>query len=882
MKKVIKDFIKKHGKSESGFTMVEILVAIALLAVVVAVVTSTVINATQTSDKFSRGTMNENQLLNAVSTITRDVSLSKTITYAGKDALAMQTIEGNKVNDVFYFYWKGTASTLPSDAAFSQVKNNASKIPAQPGIVEYRIVNGDTANPIVRTLINGYNPGGNAQFPLFAYYDSKNKEILLDATNPPQIPSANLGNVRRVELHFTSYIDSRNKAMEMRTSASPRFTGIAATSVGLSSTLEKPQAPILYGDLTPRTNTSKLWWTDIAGAESYTIWRDNRLQGGTLEVAGVVAGNVNTFDDTSRQWGETYTYTVAAQGFAGFGDPSSAVRLRVTPQPTQFAQISTTRGQGGEPITGWTVARDLTNQLSWDASTGENIKYKLYTVVGGVKTKIYDGPLLTYAHTGRAYGSTTRYVVVAYNDTIPSYNNNFPANVTGGDAIDSPPVDLISPPITPVISGVARNDTTTPATADGLPDNVITVTNTAANPTAKGYDFDYGSSDTTATINGQTSAASVFTHSVSWGSTLYYSVAAYNDAGRSLRTDNGAIKPIKLDQPPGPFNISRLTNNVGYGSVTVQSTELNSLSSVKNDGTMTADWTDASGVASYAVTRDVVNYLGGAAFNVGTFNYESSATTAAGTSSASFSKVQPGAVYRVYVTAKAPNGLTRQDSDTLLTRPDVPRRGTLEAMCLANDSYDGNQRFRMYVLSDTRPLHGRADNVIIDYSKTGNAGAPTEVRGISSAVYASQSLDYLGQVGKIMMQNQVSRANVPDSIARFGTSDAERLSYPLTLEVSVLAPFNGACNTTTGGKIISQEGTTGGYSWVVPIYVCYGYSKSVNYGQYYINPANPTAGGYAYKDYANGYTDSMVQKGSGGCIWRLAPVVGREPFWDAD
>lgn len=879
MKKVLKDFIKKHGKSESGFTMVEILVAIALLAVVVAVVTSTIINATQTSEKFSQGTMNESQLLNAVSLITRDVSLAQKITYAGADAVAIETVEGNTPSNVYYFYWKGTEASIPSAPAFAQVKGNAARIPSQPGIVEYRVVNGDTSNPTVRTLIEGYNPGGNSEFPLFTYYNQKNDEILLDAaTTPPHVSDDNLGEIRRVEIHFTSYIDARDNAMELKTSASPRFVGAAVKPVAGNQTLEKPQTPLLYGDITPRTNTGKVWWTAIAGAESYTIYRQNRTQTPLIKVAGTVAGNVTTFDDLNLAWGETFEYYVVAQGFAGDGDPSSKIRLRTTPQPTAFVNVDPRRGQvAGDSITGYTVARGLTNQLSWAPSTGENIKYKLYTVSGAVKSLVYDGPLTTYSHSGRSYGAVTRYVVVAYNDTIPSYNNNFPGNVTGGTSADSPYIDLESPPLRPTATGVARNDLTTPSATDAT--NIITVTNHGANPLVDGYKFKYGTADNAITTVGQSNTSTSYSHLPGWGSKTFYSVTAFNNAGESESSDIGALPPVELNQPPGPFSINSLANNNGYGYVVMQSTDEGSLASVKSRGDMSADWTDASGVQGYTINRQVSNSFGRALLSKSTVDYEDAGSMSG--SSANFSGVQPGVIYTVSVNARASNGLVRTVSSTLLTRPDVPKRGILEATCLANGVNGNGQQLAMYVDADTNPKYGYANKTIVSYNKDGYVAAAEATVPISSSVFAWQRLDHFGQLGKILFRNYIASDAVADNAANFGTSYSERLSFPLSLEVATLAPFNGACNTTTGGKIIPQAGTMWGSPWVVPIYVCYGYQVGHDYSQYYVDPANRSAKGYVYQDYADGYQNWMSRNSSTGCVWRLAPKVGREPYWNS-
>jgi len=869
MKKSFKEFMEKHGRSESGFTMAEILVAIALLAVLTAVVTSTIINATQTSDKFSRGTMNESQLLNAVSLITRDISLAKEVRYASDTAVAVDTMEGGKLSSVYYFYWTGTAESIPSAAAFSEVKNNASRISSQPGIVEYRVVNGNTADPTVRTVIEGYNPGGNSEFPLFTYYDGKNKEILLDATNPPQVSAAKLPEIRRIEIHFTSYIDSRDNAMELHTSASPRFLGGVAVGGAVTERLQKPSTPLLYGDLPPRTNTAQLTWTPIAGATGYTVYRTNRNQ---TPLTTVVATTVNSsLDDPGLAWGETYDYFVVAQGWSGDSNPSTKISLRVTPAPTQFINIDPLRGNTGASITNFTVARNLNNQLTWAPSSGENIKYRLYTVTNGVKTQIYDGPATTYLHSARNYGDVTRYVVVPYNDPIPGYSKTNPGSTTGGTAADSTPVDLISPPIKPVLSGVARNDLTTPSATTAT--NVLSITNTI--PNAKGYTFTYGATDAAANgTQGASGTSKSWNHLPGWGTTNYYAATAYNDAGSSQPSDFGTTPAVKLDQPPGPFLITDLTNNTGYGDVIVQGTETGAISTVKSKGSMSASWNTSDGSTKFNVSRSLNTSFGARTMARTVIDWDSDQSDLASTDrSTTFSNAHPGIVYDVTVQSVAANGLSRNVTSTLLTRPDVPQRGISEGICLANNS----ATYGMYVDSDTRPKSGYADQTKVTYAREWGGAAAPVIYGIGTSVPAFQNLAY-EQWGQITYQNIISRSAVPDWVAAHGTSDSERVSYPLTLEMEVVGHFSGC---TSAGRNIpdrvapSQQGTF----WVVPFDVCYGYVPNHNYNQYYMDPNDRLRAGYLPG--RAGYWAGMVQNTTGGCLWRLHPYDGREPYWDS-
>lgn len=847
--------------------MVEILVGIMLLAGVIAVVTSTLINATQTSDKLTRGTVNQSKLLDAVSLITRDISLSKDVEYASSEAVSLKTIEEGVQSNVKYFYWDGSTSSIPASNKFDDVRKNASLLPAEPSIVEYRVVGSATSTPIVRGLVEGYNPGANS-VSLFLFFDNKNNEILTD--NKGIVASDKLTSVRRVQIHLNSFIEGREKKMEIQTSASPRFMGLEGSgAAGADTFIEKTQTPELYGDLIPQTRTANIEWTPVAGASGYAIYKQTRLQKGGVEwKLDEVNGDETSYTDTDVEAGETYEYYVIAHGFAGDSSPSNTIRLRVTPDPTEFVYIQPTRGQDGSNISGYTVARNLDNQISWSAVKGENIKYKLYTIKGTTKTEIYNGPALTFKHTGQKYGSTTRYTVVPYNPTItaPTPNRN---GVTGGDAPDASAVDLISPPLAPVISVTPLNDTTNPKRPNAV--NAVNVTNDPSNPTAKCYEYFRGSSADTATVSISRGIATSHEHGVAWGSTTFYRALACNDAGNSPYSNIPNAKQI-----PGPFDINSLVNNEGYIRVRSVDARVDTLRTLNNEGQMTASWGASAGSSQYAVNRSVIDLFGGDAVPNFGYNVGVSSTT---DTSVRMNRVHPGALYRVTVTAKAANGTSRNADATLLTKPDVPQRGVLEAMCRTNDA-NSNQDLAMYVNANTFPKYGGADSTTISFSKkqynTNNylSTPGSYTSGLGANVFSWQQMRIF-EDSSITYQNMISDARMRQINPDFGRSASELKSYPLTLNAYNLAPFIGACNTYTGGKIISHASLSG--SWVVPYNICYGYETGRSYQEAWYYPNNLGAGAVFYDQRQSG----MIQNTAGGCRWRYAPGVFTAPEWES-
>lgn len=670
-------FREGRKTSESGFTLIEILVAVALLAIVSIVVTSTVLNATQANDKFARGTMNESQLIDSTSLITREISLATNIIQAGDDNLVMDTLESGEPYKEHFFMWMGSPVTDPSslgvDQAFiTKYGINTSTFPKVPTLMEYKVKNGDTANPIIRTLIDGYSPGTSAA-PIFRYFDTKNSEVDLDPATY-RVPDANLGEIKRIELRFTSYITGRDLPMEMATSAVPRSAALQSTNpVPVGQPIITLPAPYLQGTLTPGTTTAKLSWGAIAGATGYTLYRENRLQATNPQVAAIIPdGSTTTFDDINRTWGEDYTYSITASGPAGVSPLSNKITLTVVPDKTRFINFNTKQM---EPVANFTVARDLKNQLTWQAMNGAT-GYTLYR--GGVQ--IYRGTSTTWADTGRAFGDITTYTVLAYNSG--QYGS-------GGNGAISDPASLISPPKAPAITGIA-NDTNSGTTST----NRINIS--AAIPNALSYSYQSGAAPGTTTTQWTSGPGLGATQTVNWGTTVCYANFATNDAGFSPKSNI-----VCLDQKPGPFGIltitqtprEKYTNTLEYDGVSAQN----------QTGSLVASWQSSLGAATgYNIRVAISDYKGGGGVG-GTVDRSASTTSTSATTNA----VTPGVVYTYWVTAVAANGEVRSTSKTVQTQPDVPQWGEVYITC--SNFSNGYQYMNYAYNSDTSPRYGGAN-----------------------------------------------------------------------------------------------------------------------------------------------------------------------------
>lgn len=785
------EFREGRKRSESGFTLIEILVAVALLAIVGIVVTSTILNASQSSDKFARGTMNESQLVDSTSLITREISLATNIVQAGDDNVVMDTLEAGVPYKEHFFMWMGSPTASPSalgvDQAFiTKYGINTSTFPKVPTLMEYKVANGDTANPIIRTLIDGYSPGTSAA-PIFRYFDSKNDEVALDPASY-LVPVANLGDIKRIELRFTSYITGRDLPMEMATSAVPRSAVLQGTAaVPLGSPIITLPAPYLQGTLAPGTTTAKLSWGSIAGATGYTLYRENRLQATSPQVAAVIPdGSTTAFDDINRAWGEDYTYSITASGPAGVSPLSNKITLTVVPDKTKFINFNTKQM---EPVANFTVARDLKNQLTWQAMNGAT-GYILYR--GGVQ--VYKGSSTTWADTGRAFGDITTYTVQAYNSG--QYGS-------GGNGLMSDPTSLISPPKAPAITGVA-NDTNSGNTST----NKITISAAIAN--ALSYSYQSGAAPGTTTTQWTSGPALNATQTVNWGTTVCYANYATNDAGFSPKSNI-----VCLDQRPGPFGILTITqtprenytNNLEYDGVSASS----------QAGSLVGSWQSSLGASTgYNIRVKVSDYKGGG--GVGGTDDRSDSTTS---TSDTTDTVTPGVVYTYTVTAVAANGLVRTTSKTVQTQPDVPQWGEVFITC--SNFNDGWQYMNYGYNSNTAPRYGGASYTARRQFAQNNQTAygtgldNNLTPGNNSAITGSDTSSGLYTSGFTLQNFLNVTADYGDS------SSAVMKAYGTFHHVG----WNGSSYVDVGGNTPSGAGFNncgGAGNFVEPSNPCYGYS----------------------------------------------------------
>lgn len=714
--KLNRDMFK--NRKEHGFTLVEILVVISIIAVIGTVVATLIINATQSNQKFSASNMTQSELLDSVARVTTQVAISNQILIADSTKLRMKTNEDGIEYETTYFYWAndGDPNNIPPGV-------DKTKLPNQKAFLEYKI-NKATNNVVVTNLISNYVRESGAK-PIFTYFTASDESIIVP------VQDAQLSSIKRVAVYFAITPSGREAEMEISTSAVPRMA-ITSAGKGTGTAAPIPQSTVLSGTLPSGTRTANLQWISVAGATQYNLYRDGLLH--TTHTP-----NTTTLADANLNWGQTYLYHAIVTGYAGQSATSNTVSLTVVPDKPKFVNKNTLAGlttvNNGTPMAGtvdpltgakYSVARGLTNQLAWTPMSGATG----YRVVDSAGAVVHNGPAnITSVQLPTNYGDVKTYYVYAY---------NVGQNNSGGDSVRSDPITLISPPRAPVISTTAHDDTSVVADSS----NTVNVTTAPAN--TKGYIYESGSTTGSAntsefTRNTTTSA----NQRVDWGSTTWYGAIAYNDAGNSPESST-----VVALQKPGPFAIADLTQT--QRAVYTNKLEWDGTASSDSPGSVRADWGDSAGRSSYDIVIAVHDSLGGTVVT-GTNSRSASLTN----SYADTTTMTPGAIYRYDVTAKAPNGLTRDATRRYFqTAPDVPRNGEVWIVCknLAN-----GQHYNHIYSSDTRPLYGKADRTKQTQFSNNGGGSGLDVNLTPGGNSAQTNSDgyYHGYTSGFILQNEL-------------------------------------------------------------------------------------------------------------------------------
>lgn len=729
--------IPRINKKETGYSLVEILIAVGLLGIVTVLVTALIVTTSNSASRFGNVTTTQSEVSLTLANMQRDLSSSQKVLMATDNSVTVQLRKGSRDYEVTYFAYDpanpALTGKLPARVDVSALPNNYKSIVE----VRYDISSNTVGQKVV---VKGHNPTSFSdpdKHNVFDFYDTANSEIAVaafgtDAVTPPRA----LNKIKRIEFRIAADAEGRGTPIQLESSATSSLSS-SIPSVGSVTTDGIPVCPPNFKTVIVPTETSAtLSWYSSPGATSYTIYRTNLSTGVQENVFSIGNPDTLSFEDNGLAWGTTYSWRIQANGPAGqslncvdrnatvvpnqigfvnvnslgsldttvlpgyTGSASAATDSVTRPSETNIPakRVTTTNVMPGN---NYTVARGLVNQLSWSTSFGTT-KYNVY-LSNDLTTPVavINSPMsLTTKILGNDYGDNQTYVIKAVN--------------VGGESFASAPITLASPPVASTISTVlpdtsARSDTT---------DANFTVSTRA--PRTDGFRARLKQEITSSAVTCDSSMSTVdtlnFTESsvrdanAAWGSTSCYRFTPYNDAGSGISTD------LNVEQLPGKFNMLAASNASSYRAIDItrnvtirgqyyfpsaafcwlspngQGTDggqscaggypnhsaygaMGMYGTVDNTkANIGIQWSRSTNALSgYTATRDRVQ-TGGVVDQAPAKVISANAVYSAGNQGVVFQNEMPGSAYQINVTAKALNGQNRiSPVQTFLTRPDLPK-----------------------------------------------------------------------------------------------------------------------------------------------------------------------------------------------------------------
>lgn len=536
---------------EQGFTLIEILLVVVLVAAIGVGITAAIMNATQATDNATAATMTQRELLDATSSVTRDVSTATEIKAAGDYFLQTESLTNGAPQTVtFFLYDKGRSDSEHSKVVEKLLDNSDIKSQlniSQPTVYELRENADGTFH--VRPIVVGFNVRQGD--PLFTYYNAKGEVIATDYNGFDLAGTvANPDAIRRVQMKFVADSEGRDVPLELATSITPRLGTSTGLGGGPGGVLASPAATTLTAVLPAQSTTTQLSWTRVEGATGYTLYRDNRKQTIRPEVVGTYDGNTFTTTDPGRTPGEQYSYYVIVSGPGGTSVKSNTAVVTATPPAPAI------RG----------TVNDRTNTISWDEVNGvgslatpantPSAGYKLYRIADdGSVSLIYTGRETSYADSGRNFADLTGYYVIPFNQ--------------GGDGLKSNEIQLLTRPYAPVVSVAPA---ALECTTSGTPSAVVSWVG-GGSPAGKNVDSYQIYSNGNAVGPAQAASKSTYTVTgLAWGTTYNFTATAANSGGTS---DPSA--QVSWTAPPGKVQnvtgkASGSSNVITWSKVTGAST----------------------------------------------------------------------------------------------------------------------------------------------------------------------------------------------------------------------------------------------------------------------------------------------------------------------
>jgi len=480
--------------SDGGFTLIETLVTVFLAGIVLSALTAAIITFSNSSQKFTESSATQETVISATTLISREISVSPTFTYASDTRVDFTNADGEFIRYVYY------DPANPEVNLSSAVDGkNPQSVPALtlPSLLEIRTYS-DQSYSTITVLASGIDLNqASTGMPLFTYYNAQNQVM----ATPVSVSS--LGDITRLAVRVVADSPARTTPIEVVTSVSPHDGNVSGNAT--NPELAAPHATVLTGTMPRPTQSANLSWVHVAGATTYTVYRDGSA------IATLTDDQTLTYADAGRPWGSTQDYFVVSTGPGGSSAQSNHVSLTTVPQQPSFINVDPTAAAAN----GNTVARDLDNGLAWTPRSGAT-GYKLYR--GG--TLIYNGVNTKYVDSGRSYGTTNTYTVIAYNTGD---------NLSGGDSITSSSQVLISPPLAPTLAGTDFNGDRTLTWVK--PTNSLKYELDRTAPTAKTWSI--SSASTLSQLDNEGIDAATFS----------YTIRAGNDAGWGPYSNTVSLNP---------------------------------------------------------------------------------------------------------------------------------------------------------------------------------------------------------------------------------------------------------------------------------------------------------------------------------------------------
>jgi fibronectin type 3 domain-containing protein len=372
---------------------------------------------------------------------------------------------------------------------------------------------------------------------------------------------------------------------------SEKFTPGAPRSVSASAAISSYSS----------SNSITVTWQTVNGAAGYYVYRSTSESGGYSYV-----GNTSSYtssyimsytDNSGLSSGTTYYYKVSAYNNAG-ESPLSSSSNGVKTRPVAPSGVSAKTQSSGSAIA-----------VSWHSVSGAD-GYTVYrsTSSYGTYTQVGTASYTSYTDNYTSPGETYYYKVSAYNSSGESSQSSSYGYATTKPAA---PTDLYAEAESP---GSITLDWYPSTGADGY---IIYRGTSASGPYNR---------------LGTTSYPSYTDNSLPHGTTYYYKVSAYNDAGESSQSSYFSATTVL----PPPSNVSAAATPAG---------------------SITVSWNSVGGVTEYRVYRSVS--VNGTYTKVGTIS--SSYTSYTDT------QLSPGTTYYYKVSAYNSTGESAQSSSSSAT-----------------------------------------------------------------------------------------------------------------------------------------------------------------------------------------------------------------------